>query len=80
MELTVLLGEGVRAFLRLVTRKDAVLAPFATSNVDTTTLNKVSCKPHARSIVVERADAEALYPTARADGRMLLRRRCEESR
>ena len=52
--------ECVGAFLGIVSRENAVLAPFASSNVNAATLDKVSSKAYARSFVVECPDAEAL--------------------
>ena len=42
-----------------MTRKDTILPPLASSDVDAATLNKMPGKAHARSFVVERSYAKA---------------------
>ncbi len=61
MELTVLLGQRIGTLLVLVSRKNAILAPFAARNVDTAPLNEVAGKPNPRSLVVECGGAESLF-------------------
>ena len=64
-------GQADTALPRLVSREDAVLAPFAPDDVGTAPLNIVAGKPNARSLFIECAGAESRYRADPGDGRML---------
>ena len=54
MERAVSLGKFVRAFCSFVARKNAILAPITSSDVDPSTLHEVASKPYAILLALKR--------------------------